>query len=219
MLLYALHMRPFPIPSGMYRFLTIKECCYMKKKKIVAIAVMLICVSILASTTLAYFTDVDTARNVITSGGIEIKLVEQQRVGDTLTDYPDEKIVVMPGASVSKIVTVRNEQQPAWIRAQIEVTFFDANGQEIELSDTELDALVLIAADSENWTLKDGWWYCNEAVATGESTPALFETVEFAKTMGNEFQNTTVHVDVIAEAVQKANNGETVLDAAGWREN
>ena len=34
--------------------------------------------------------------------------------------------------------------------------------------------------------------------------------------MGNEYQNSTAAIDVKADAVQTANNGETALDAVGW---
>ena len=83
---------------------------------------MLICISILASTTIAYFTDAATARNVITSGGISIRVVEQQLVGDTLTPFPEEPIEIMPGKTVSKIVSVNNIEQAAWVRVNYTVT-------------------------------------------------------------------------------------------------
>lgn len=34
--------------------------------------------------------------------------------------------------------------------------------------------------------------------------------------MGNEYQNATATVNVSAQAVQNANNGDTVMDAKGW---
>ena len=40
------------------------------KKRIFALAVVIICLSVLTGTTLAYFTTADTARNVVTSGGV-----------------------------------------------------------------------------------------------------------------------------------------------------
>lgn len=188
------------------------------KKRIFAMAVIMICISILASTTLAYFTDVGTARNVITSGGIVISLVEQQLVGDELVDYPNGPISVLPGRHVSKIVSVKNLDQTAWIRMRYTVTVMDAAGDPMEVPADELAQLIVIDADEENWTFRDGWWYCNEAVNSREVTAPLFESVDFATTMGNSFQGGTVYIDVIAQAVQQANNGATVLDAAGWPE-
>ena len=188
------------------------------KKRIFAFAVMLICLSVLASTTLAYFTDVGTARNVITSGGVSIQLVEQQLVGDRLVDYPNQPIAAMPGKVVSKIVTVKGLEQAAWIRMNYTVTVLDAAGDAMEIPAAELEKLIVIAADAENWTYRDGWWYCNQPVSAGESTKPLFDKVTFSLDMGNAYQESTVYIDITAQAVQKANNGETVLDAAGWPE-
>ena len=188
------------------------------KKKIFAIAMMLICISIIATTTLAYFTDVGTSRNVITTGGIRLELVEQQLVEGALVDYPAEPIPVMPGQSVSKIVSVKGMEQEAWIRMRFEVTLYNALGEPMELTAEELARLVIIQPDGTNWIYSEGWWYCDLPVAAGVSTPALFDTVTFASNMGNEYQRSTVYVDVTAQAVQKANNGATALDAVGWPE-
>ena len=44
----------------------------------------------------------------------------------------------------------------------------------------------------------------------------IFTAVTFKPDMGNEYQNATATVDVSAQAVQTANNGDTVMDAKGW---
>ena len=44
----------------------------------------------------------------------------------------------------------------------------------------------------------------------------LFTTVTFDAAMGNAYQNSTATVSVRADAVQTANNGAAVLEAAGW---
>ena len=50
------------------------------KKKIFYIAIIAICLSIITGGTLAYYTATDTARNVITSGGVDVKVAEYQLV-------------------------------------------------------------------------------------------------------------------------------------------
>lgn len=189
------------------------------KKRIFALAVVLICLSVLASTTIAYFTDTDIARNVITSSGIDIHIVEQQLVDGKLVNYPGEPIPVMPATTVSKIVSVQSSEQAAWVRMNYTLTVYDAEGKEMEIPVEELAKVIVIDTDTSNWTLKDGWWYYNTAIKSGEMTKPLFEEVVFSgPDMDNKYQNCTVMIDVNAQAVQTVNNGETVWEALGWPE-
>ncbi len=187
------------------------------KKSIFALAVVMICLSILASTTLAYFTDTGTARNVITSGSIGIAVVEQQLVNGTLQPYPSQPIPVMPATTVSKIVSVQSTGQAAWVRMNYTLTVYNAEGKEMDIPADELEKVIVIESDATNWTLKDGWWYYNAAVRSGEMTQPLFDEVVFSGPhMDNKYQNCTVVIDVTAQAVQQTNNGSTVMEALGW---
>ena len=190
------------------------------KKKILYIAAILICLSIITSGTIAYYTTADTARNVITSGGVEVKVVEQQLVNGSLQPYPSQPIPVMPATTVSKIVSVQSTQQPAWVRMNYSLTVYDSNSEKMEIPTEELNRVIVIETDDNNWTQKDGWWYYNTAIKSGETTKPLFEEVVFSGPyMDNKYQNCTVVIDVTAQAVQQANNGDTVWDALGWSEN
>ena len=187
------------------------------KKKIIFIAVIAICLSLAAGGTAAYFTAEDTARNVITSDGIDIDLEEWQETPNGRIPYPDQPIDVMPGSTVSKIVFVTNLDATAWVRMRYTVVMQDAGGEQMQLSDEALSKLVIIEPDAENWIEKDGWWYYTAPLATNEQTKPLFTQVRFAGAeMGNEYQRCKVTVDVTAQAVQCVNNAQTVLDAAGW---
>ena len=190
------------------------------KKKILYIAAVLVCLSIITSGTYAYFTTSDIARNVITSGAVEINVVEQQLVNGTLQPYPNQPIQVMPTTTVSKIVSVQSTEQAAWVRMNYTLTIYDAEGKEMEIPADELAKVIVIEADVANWTLKDGWWYYNTAIKSGEMTKPLFEEVHFSGPhMDNKYQLCTVVIDVNAQAVQQANNGESVWEAFGWPEN
>jgi len=174
---------------------------------------------VLTGTTLAYFTTADTARNVVTSGGVDIAVVEERIVDGELVPYPDEKIPVMPSANVSKVVSVRSLEKSAWIRAKFEAAFYEQDGSIREMPAEEIKKLVRIEADELNWSYKDGWWYYAEPIAAGSYTAPLFESVSFAGAeMGNEYQRCTVKINVVAQAVQQANNGRTVFEAQGWSE-
>ena len=190
------------------------------KKKILYIAAILICLSIITGGTYAYYTTSDTARNVITSGGVEVSVVEQQLVNGALQPYPNQPIQVMPATTVSKIVSVQSSEQAAWVRMNYTLTVYDAEGKEMEIPADELAKVIVIETDATNWTLKDGWWYYNTAVKGGETTKPLFEEVEFSGPyMDNKYQLCTVVIDVTAQAVQQANNGATVWEALGWPAN
>ena len=189
------------------------------KKKFLYIAAILICLSIITSGTLAYYTTSDTARNVITSGGVEVKVVEQQLVNGSLLPYPSQPIPVMPATTVSKIVSVQSTQQPAWVRMNYSLTVYNSNGEKMEIPTEELNRVIVIETDDSNWTLKDGWWYYDTAIKSGETTKPLFEEVVFSGPhMDNKYQLCTVVIDVTAQAVQQANNGNTVWEALGWSE-
>jgi len=192
------------------------------KKKILLLAAVAICTSILASGTLAYFTAEDKAHNVITTNAVDIQIEEwQNEVGNP---YPDEVISVTPGVTVSKIATVKNLEAPSYIRAKFGVVITRKGGSVMELSPETLASIISLTMNGEDWLRKDGddeWWYYNAPVQTGESTEAFFTEVVFdGSNMTNEYQNCTVEIIVKAQAVQTANNGSSALEAAdtSWPE-
>ena len=197
----------------------------MKKWKIIALSTVLACLAIVASGTLAYFNAQETAHNVITTGGVDIQLHEfSERGNEELVPWQDVD-GVMPGAEISKIVIVRNTgASDAWVRVKVDKTIILANKDK---GNPEVMKLYNNNGDSEwieqdgyegtFWTKgEDGYYYYKNPLAPGYETPALFTTVTFAPAMGNEYQNCTATIDVKADAVQVANNGDTVLDATGW---
>lgn len=200
------------------------------RRLLAALAVTACMVLAVGGTTLAYFTDSETAHNVVTSGGVDIEIVEKTRVGDDLFDFPENGVSgVMPGASVSKIVTVENTgSAPAWVRVRAERSVLGKGGAELPL-----EAEVKVRdADGGERTVKvevvsfevrdgwvdggDGWWYWTSPVAPGGSTGVLFDAVSFAALTPNGYQSCTANVDVSAQAVQSDHNGDAVLEAAGW---
>ena len=181
----------------------------MMKKRLFSLAVIVICLSIAGGSTLAYFSDRTVAHNVITSGNIKIDLLETKADGSTFENV----IGVMPGTSVEKVVQVKNiGENDAWIRVQVVKELTKANGTNGD------EDLLTIDFDRQHWINRDGYYYYNEPLTSGEVTEPLFENVQFAASMGNEYQNSTAQVYVFAQATQTANNGETVLGAKGWPE-
>lgn len=184
------------------------------KKKMLACALVAICISIAAYGTIAYFTYEDTATNVITAGDVKIALQEWAIPDGGGDPIPFEDATdVMPGMEVSKIVQIKNTgEQPAWVRTSLEKSIILAEGVEGEVD------LSLLSCDlnTKNWTEKDGRYYYNSILPPGETTEPLFTRVIFDKTMSNMYQESKAVIKVNAQATQVKHNGEHVFEAAGW---
>ena len=184
------------------------------KKRFLICALLVLCFSFAVNGTLAYFTGHEVAHNVITSGNIDIELVEMAKKGDELVPFEDVD-GMMPGSTASKIVYVTNTgDHDAWVRLSVDMSIELKGEGRADKSMITLDLNVGTAADQ--WTEKDGYYYYNSIVKPGESTAPLFTEVSFATAMGNEYKRSVVSINVQAQATQVANNGTSVLDAAGW---
>lgn len=185
------------------------------KKKILLLAAVVLLLSIMTGGTFAYYTANGTARNVITSDGVDIEIEEWQQVGEDLVPYPGGEIPVMPATSVSKIVTVRNLDAQCFIRARLDTTVTNADGENVPVSPD----VIHLTMNTDDWTEKDGWWYYGSPVNTNAVTEPLMTEVSFdGPNMTNEYQSCTLGIRVYAQAVQTAHNKSTALEALGWPE-
>ena len=190
------------------------------KKKLFAIAALVVVLAMTATGTLAYFTAKTVAHNVITSGEIDIELVETMKTDKGEVAYPSDGVTgIMPGQDVSKIVNVKNVgSNDAWVRVKVtkSVTATDGEGKKVTLPD---DVLTLKFDETKKWIDGgDGYYYYN-AILTPDATTSvpLFTGVHFdGAGMGNAYQNARIEIDVQVYATQVANNGATVLEAKGW---
>ena len=189
----------------------------LARRLVTLVTAVAACVALCAGGTLAYFSAEERAHNVITTGGVDIELREWADV-DRTAEF--ENITgVMPGTEVTKAVEVANVGQgAAWVRVKVT--------KAIEMQDgsaaPDLD-LIRLNFDEGNWEFRDGWWYFKSSVpGKGEGseavvTPYLFTTVTFdGAGMGNPYQGAEISIDVQAQAVQVANNGDSALTASGW---
>ena len=180
------------------------------KKRILILALAAIMVGCAIGGTMAYYTNQATATNVITAGNIRAELREWADLENRIP-YADPEEPIMPGEDVTKIVTVENTGDfPAWIRLRFVTT---AEGENIP---TEGELPMLLDVNTEKWLLTDGWYYYDAVLDAGAMATPIFTTVRFESAMGNAWQNATFYIDVEMQAVQVANNGDSVLDAAGW---
>lgn len=189
------------------------------KKKMFVLAVLVIILAGTVTGTLAYFTTKTVAHNVITSGEIDIALVESMKEGNDEVPYPTDSVGgIMPGADHSKIVRVENiGSNPAWVRVKVTKTV--KVGRET-LPD---DVLTLDFDTTGAWIDgEDGYYYYRDALVPGGKTATpLFTSVHFdGEGMDNDYQNARIEINVQAYATQSQNNpipaGGDVTDVKGW---
>lgn len=180
------------------------------KQKLAAIACVAIIMTLLTQTTLAYYTVVGTATNVVTSGNIKLAIHEMTDQG---TAFPEEGVYITPGDVVSKVVTVENVcEHPFYLRVKL---VYGINSEELSAEDC-----FKLNIDTEHWVYKDGWYYYTGILQPGEETPHIFSHVEIVGSkVDNSYIGKTLSITVDAQAVQSENNpitdGDTTT-AAGW---
>lgn len=180
------------------------------KKKFIMISLLLTLFSILTFSSLAYFTSQESVRNIITTGSIELQIVE---LGEDGLTFPLEGVNrIMPGSKVIKNVSIKNSGKNAmWLRVKPVKNF--VNNEELDTEVTILDF------NMTDWIEKDGWYYYNKILNPTLLTEELFNSVEFKEVeMGNEYQNSVFTIDIIAQAVQSENNPDGPLAALGWED-
>ena len=184
------------------------------KKKVLSLSLVMVLLAIgIVGGTSAYFTYSEVTRNVITTGGVALTIREwmdeSKEEGD---EFPKEGMRIMPGAEITKIVEIENTGlSDAYVRVKVQ-TIVD-----MESSDAiDHSSFISMDLNDKEWTLKDGYYYYNKSLSSGEITVPLFTTVTFSKDMGNVYQNSTINIDILAHGVQAEYNGESSLEAKGW---
>jgi predicted ribosomally synthesized peptide with SipW-like signal peptide len=182
----------------------------MKRKGLILIAAAMVFLSAAAIGTVAYFTATGTAVNTITAGNVRMLLHDENPDGAA---FPQDGMSgLMPGDTVDKVVYVENTGDHAfYTRIKLKNAIASEEGVLLSIDKIRLNI------DETYWKLgTDGWYYCLSPVEQGGKTVPLFTQVAFASDMSNDYMSAEVTIEVVAQAVQKANNGDTVWQAAGW---
>ena len=180
------------------------------KIRMATISLIAILISLFSYSSLAYYTTVGKATNVVTSGNIKFIIHEMTDQG---TSFPEDGVYVIPGDVVSKEVSIENDcAHPFYLRVKIVDSINSA-----ELSSEDCFKLNI---NSEHWKLVDGWYYYTDIVEPGETTPNVFSKVEIVGSKINtSYLGKTLSLTVVAHAVQSENNpienGDTST-ASGW---
>lgn len=195
----------------------------MKKKVALTAAAVALVGTLAVGGTLAWFTDTETATNVVTMGEVDVTLDEtgdKNVTSSTGLTYTE----VMPGDTHTKKVSVHNIDNAAYVRAKIEITANELVQGTLSNQNSNDDIKFVKSIDSEgnktyhtlnNWKkANDGSYYTyiyydqnngvmNADDASGEWT--VFEAIEIPEDWGNEFTNATFNIKVTVEAIQAAN--------------
>ena len=180
------------------------------KLKIFVVALVALLMGFISTSSVAYYSTVGRATNVVTSGNISMIIHEMTDAG---TEFPNEGVYVVPGDIVSKKVSIESDcDHPFYLRVKI---VYGVNSQELTSEDCfKLDI------DEEHWELHDGWYYYKGIVKPGETTPEVFSHVEMVGAkIDNRYIGKTLTLTVKAHAVQSENNPITdgnVYTASGW---
>ncbi len=180
------------------------------KLKIFVIALAASLIAFISTSTLAYYTTVGKATNVVTSGNIQLIIHETTDGGQ---EFPEEGVYIVPGDIVSKVVTIENDcEHPFYLRVKI---VYGVDSEELSAD----DCFKLNISD-EHWELFDGWYYYKGIVEPHETTPKVFSHVEIVGgKVDNRYLGKTLTLTVNAQAVQSENNPITdgnTFTASGW---
>ncbi|MBO7252629.1 MAG: hypothetical protein J6V25_08370 [Oscillospiraceae bacterium] len=182
-----------------------------RKSKALALAIVLIMALFFANRTIAYKTVVGTATNVVTSGNIQLQILETT---DNGAFFPKEGVEVIPGQTVKKSVFIKNVcDHPFWLRIQVVV----GSGED-ELPASEI--LEILDLNVKYWAYRDGYYYYHRILQPGEITEPLFTQVLVRGDKVNQHDvGKSMSLIVKAYAVQSENNpAASPWEAAGWPE-
>lgn len=190
------------------------------KKKITAIALVVCMLAIaIAGATMAYFTDTESANNVMTVGEIDIEQIETDKDGKPFEDGQH----LLPNVTIDKIVTVENVgRSDAFVRTLIafEGTKEFVEGKLDVSGDIINDDYYVgqITVNGEEYTL---YMYVHDvALEKGDTITGLLNsfTLKPEVTQGEvAFAGEEYNILVLTQAVQAegvADTAEEALDAA-----
>ena len=178
------------------------------RNRLLLIALAAILLTVLTQPSLAYYTTVGKATNVVTSGNIQLRIHEKTADG---SEFPEDGVYVIPGDIVSKQVSVENVcGHPFYLRVKLVSGTTNAT--------LSPDDCLKLDMNTENWTQADGFWYYNRILQPGETTENLFTQVEIVGSkVDRTFVGSTLSITVNAYAVQSENNpADHPWEAAGW---
>ena len=180
------------------------------KLRIFVVALVATIMAFFSQSTLAFYSTVGTATNVVTSGNIQFIIHEMTDQGK---EFPKEGVYIVPGDIVSKKVSIESDcEHPFYLRVKM---VYGVNSQTLSAEDC-----FKLNINDEHWELHDGWYYYKGSVEPGKTTPDVFSHVEIVGSkVDNSYLGKTLTLTVKAQAVQSENNPITdgnTFTSSGW---
>ncbi len=182
---------------------------------VVALCVLCVLAIALVAQTASFSVRSTKADNVVTFGSVTIQTVETMKGPDGSEVAVPETEQMSQSAPSSRIVRVKNVgEEAAYVRVKLSVRAQDAQGVVAPADD-----LASYVFDDARWVERDGWYYFDASLASGETTGALITGVSFDVRAAQERTgNGPVYLDIVTQGVQVKNNAASALDAEGWPE-
>ena len=175
----------------------------MRKK--IAITLLVVLIAIAGVQSMANHTTARKVTNVITAGGVQIRVNQS-------AENKGESEEIEPGARRENSVSIENTgKNGAYVKVEVRAL---SEGKAIELED-----VLKLNIDRENWRYEDGYYYYVKELKQGEETQALYtEEIFSEEALREKYTGKEIEVEIIGYAVQSANNGKEATKAEGWPE-
>lgn len=202
----------------------------MKKKVALTAAAVALVGTLAVGGTLAWFTDTETATNVVTMGKVDILLKEDGGTDDNKVTSPEglEYKNVMPGDKFQKAVSIENKGNDAYVRVKIVVSGKDVilnslvDKKEVDSKEEpnkDNDITFLKEVDNTfnaldlDWTKGtiNGEGVCYAYVPTfllsdKKTEETIFDKIQIpGAEWGNEYVEQKFNIKVVADAIQSKN--------------
>lgn len=180
------------------------------KIRLTVISLIAIVLSLFMQETLAYYSTIGKASNVVTSGNLKMMIHEKTDQGN---DFPAEGVYIMPGDVVSKRVSIENIcEHPFYLRVRV---VFGVNSESLSSEDC-----FKLNINDKDWRRVGDWYYYRQVVEPGDTTAEVFSHVEIVGAkVDKSYIGKTLTLTVDAQAVQSENNpvsGGDISKVSGW---
>lgn len=186
----------------------------MNKKRLLLITIILIFCIFSLSISVAFIIKETTSNNIITFGDVKMELyVTTTKDNKEIKVDDGENLNITYNSFINRNIIITNiGNHPIFVRVS-----FDLKGKDKNDKTINLDGLINIIQNDNDWIYKDGWYYYKEELNSNFETQKLLIDFEFdIDEITNKYPGSTFTLDINAEAVQSENNKQYVLDVVGW---